>query len=119
MAKQLTIHTTYDALTRQLISTATFTGFVPVPDGAPITALQTDTVTLFKLPIIMTADDQSTIMKSIARALLTGNIQLEQWAAAVITQDKADQLLASAIDPVETFNDTLDPIPPIPEGGTP
>lgn len=111
MAKALTISTTYDALTRQLITNIEFDGFVPLPDDTPIAVLQTDTVTLFREPVIMTAVDQDTIIKSIARALLTGNTQLAEWAAAVATQDKANQLLAAAIDPVETFNNNLDPLP--------
>lgn len=107
MAKSLIASVTYDQATRQLVSTVTLSGFVVMSDNMPvIAAQQVDTLRLFDNPA-MTAVDQEHVVKSLAKALLTANLSLAEWDAAVRNIDKADEILASSVDPVDTFDNTL------------
>ena len=118
MSKLLSITITYSDLTRELKTALQMDGFVADVPDVSIIATEIDTTTLFELPI-MSPSDQRAIIQSVARALLSGNVQLGQWASAEANKDKADQISAAAIDPVAAFDSTLnggEPPPPTDPG---
>jgi hypothetical protein len=106
MAKTLNVVTTYSSDTRVLRSVATMTGAIEGLPDQPIVTTDVRSITLFTQPTI-TAYDQQQVGLSASRAILAANAQLQQWNAAIANSDKADAVLATGIDPVATFDQTL------------
>lgn len=114
MSKLLTITTTYDETLRELKTVLLMNGFIVDVPAQDVGAQEIDTTTLFADPV-MSPSDQRGVMQSVARALLTANIQLGQWVSAEANKDKSDAFIAAETDPVDTFDQILNPstVPPI------
>lgn len=114
MSKLLTITTTYDADLRELKTILLMNGFIVDLPAQDVGAQEIDTTTLFDLPL-MTPSDQRVVIQSVARAMLTANIELSQWASAEANKSKSDAFIAAETDPVGTFDQILNPstVPPV------
>lgn len=107
MAKTAYITITYDEVTRKLETLVNLAGVVPALPDQEIDVTQTETITLMKTPVLRQTDVQA-FTRSLGMALISANLQLEQWASAVITIDKSNALIGASADPVEVFDAFLD-----------
>jgi hypothetical protein len=87
--KTANIVVAYDEATRTLTTNLTLTEFISALPAQVVTAVQTDTVTLFAGPV-MSASDAQAVNASVAKALASANVELAEWKAASDNKDKAD-----------------------------